>query len=193
MSLLNLPSVGLHGVLAAVYRLLSTERKPMPREKLELLCGPEHGVKPTHLSNTIRNWVKIGLFVEGEDGIAVDPDLSADDRRSAALPRVARRYVLRDDNNRDLWANEEANAADFTRALAWLLAQDIYETELTGWSAAERRVQAQLPKNRLDENNKDKKFIVNDTRWNGLKAWAAWLGFGWRGLHPNSVLMIAPT
>ncbi len=193
MSLLNLPSVGLHGVLAAIYRLLGTERKPVPRERLEALCGPEHGVKPTHLSNTVRNWVKIGLFVEDGEGIALDHGLSAEERRPGALPRVARRYVLHADNNRDLWANEEAHAADFTRALGWLLAQDVYETELTGWPTAERRVQAQLPKDRLDENNKDKKFIVNDTRWNGLKAWASWLGFGWRGLHPNSVLTIDPT
>lgn len=199
MSLLNLPNSGMHGVLTVIFKLLLKERQ-MEQSRLEALCGPASLVKPaldkpTQIRNTLNKWLALGLFTKHPDGeIALHPDVRPDEKNVRALQGLARRLVMRADNNVDLWANDDVRAADFTRGAAWLLAQDVYQTELAGWAgSAQERLKRQIPKELVDEDENNLRFIANSTRWAPLKAWGTWLGFGWNSLHARGGWCIDPT
>jgi len=185
MSLLNRPSDGMHSVLIAVNNLLAQEGA-MPLQQIIELCAPESCGEPSQVRQTINTWVKLGLFGKSEDDkISFSKSISKSEKAREALPRVARRLVLSPENNANLWAAESIGSADFTRSVAWLLAQDVYRAELNSWGDAQGLIQKQV--------NKNVTIIQNDTRWSGLKAWSQFLGFAWSGKFPGGALVIDPT
>jgi hypothetical protein len=191
MSLLNRPSDGTHSVLIVIYKLI-LEEGAMPRDKIIGLCTPPPLSKGTMVGATLNTWIEFGLFEELNGGnVTLGKSISKSDHTLENLPWLARRLVLQEDNNPDLWSNEKAKASDFTRAVAWLLAQDVYTVSLAGWTVAEDLLMKQVPASL--RANKEHGLIQNDTRWTGLKAWSVWLGFTWLGRHPKDVLTIDPT
>ncbi len=171
MSLLNRPSDGLHSVLTVLFRLVLVEDS-IPRDRLLAFCSPKDVIDQKQVRQTLNRWIELGLFHEDANGdIRLHAEVQKHERDPMRLRDLARRLVLREDNNADLWAAEGARAADFTRSISWMLAQDVYSTEFAGWTEAQKLIQRQIP----DE------FVLlqNDTRWGGLKAWATFLGFGW--------------
>lgn len=70
-------------------------------------------------------------------------------------------------NNADLWAREGARAADLTRSLAWLLAQDVYRLRFREVKDLELAQVADF----------ELRLMQNDTRINGLQFWGHFLGF----------------
>ena len=185
MSLLNRPSDGMHSILIAVINLLAQEG-PMPIQQIIVLCAPESCGDQSQVRQTLNNWVKLGLFGKSEDDkISFSKAISKSEKTREALPNVARRLVLAPDNNTNLWAAESIGSADFTRSVAWLLAQDVYRAELNSWSDAQALIQKQL--------RKSVTIIQNDTRWSGLKSWSQFLGFSWSAKFPSGALVIDPT
>lgn len=185
MSLLNRPSDGMHSILIAVINLL-IEGGPLMIQEIVDLCAPEGCGDQTQVRQTLNTWVKLGLFVKADDEkIAFSKSISRSDRTREALPRVARRLALAQENNTNMWAAEGIGSADFTRSTAWLLAQDVYRVELNSWGDAQALLQRQFSKNVT--------VIQNDTRWSGLKAWAQFLGFAWSAKFPSGALIIDPT
>lgn len=185
MSLLNRPSDGMHSVLIVVSNLLAQEGA-MPMQQIIELCAPESCGDPSQVRQTLNTWVKLGLFGKSEDDkISFSKSISKSEKARESLPRVARRIVLSPENNANLWAAESIGSADFTRSVAWLLAQDVYRAELNSWSDAQSLIQKQV--------NKNVTIIQNDTRWSGLKAWSQFLGFAWSGKFPGGALVIDPT
>lgn len=185
MSLLNRPSDGMHSVLIAVNNLLAQEG-PMRIQQIIELCAPESCGDQSQVRQTLNTWVKLGLFGKSEDDkISFSKSIAKSEKTREALPRVARRLVLAPENNTNLWAAESIGSADFTRSIAWLLAQDVYRAELNSWGDAQALIQKQV--------NKSVTIIQNDTRWSGLKAWSQFLGFVWFGKFPSGALVIDPT
>lgn len=190
MSLLNRPSDGTHSVLVVIYKLLLQEGA-MERARIVELCSPSTAIPPRAndtpmVGKTITTWLQLGLLEESQTGnIGIHKNVARADRALEDLPRIARRLVLAESNNPNLWGKEGVRAGDFTRALAWLLAQDVNELAFTGWAPAEEVLKRQLPESLG--------LVQNDTRWVGLKAWTRWLGFGWMGRHPNGLLVVDPT
>jgi hypothetical protein len=189
MSLLNLFNDGTHSVLVAIFRLLLAE-KSMERERLLSLCAPADLADAKHTRATLNTWVELGLFARSaEDKISIHPQIASKERREESLPRLARRQALAEENNERFWEAEKSHSADFTRAISWLLAQDVYEAEYSTWETVQPVIQSQAPESEV--------FGKNNTRWNGLKAWAPFLGFCWNGKHPTNaktnILMIDPT
>ena len=186
MSLLNRPSDGMHSVLIAVTNLLAQEGA-MPLQQIIELCAPESCGDPSQVRQTINTWVKLGLFGKSEDDkISFSKAISKSEKTRESLPRVARRLVLAPENNTNLWAAESIGSADFTRSVAWLLAQDVYQRELHSWDKqAQPLLQKQL--------SAGVTIIQNSTRWDGLKAWSQFLGFAWSGKFPSGALVIDPT
>jgi hypothetical protein len=195
MSLLNRPSSGMHGLLTVIFKLLLRE-KQMERTRLEALCGPESLVTTNQVSNTLNKWLALGLFAErpGKE-IALHSDVRADEKNLGMLPGLARRLVMRPENNAELWANDNVRAADFTRGVTWLLAQDVYAAELAGWKGSTQDLLThQLPRQPAsEEDEKDLQFVTNNERWAPLKAWGTWLGFGWNSVHKPGGWCIDPT
>jgi hypothetical protein len=187
MSLLNLANDGTRSVLVAIFRLLLAE-KPMERERLLSLCAPVDFADARYTRATLNTWVELGLFAKSEeDKISIHPQIASKDRREESLPRLARRRALAEENNERFWEVEGSHSADFTRAITWLLTQDIYLTEYSSWENAEASIKRQAPQD-------DRFFVQNNTRWNGLKAWAPFLGFAWISKFPKSgTLIVDPT
>lgn len=186
MSLLNLASDGTRSVLVAIYRLLFAE-KSMDRERLLTLCAPAGLADAKHTRATLNTWVELGLFQKSEDDrVSIHQQIASKERREEMLPRLARHRALATENNIRFWEAENSQSADFTRALAWLLAQDVYQAEYSTWETVQPVIQRQAPESEV--------FGKNNTRWNGLKAWTPFLGFGWTGKFPRSgTLIVDPT
>lgn len=189
MSLLNLTDDGKRGVLTAIYRLLVSE-KTLDQDRLLSLCAPPNLCQSKHTRDTLNTWVELGLFESSGDvknpKISISHLVPKEERIERLLPAWASRRVLAPENNERFWEAEDSRCADFTRATAWLLAQDVYEAEHSSWPNVQAIIKIQTPGN-------DGIFGQNDTRWNGLRAWAPFLGFGQVGNTKGSPLIIDPT
>jgi len=138
----------------------------------------------------LRTWTDLGLFIETpQSEVAFSPDLTneAKDQEKGLnlLPRTLCSVLFRKDNNQNFWESEGIRSADLTRAVSWVLAQDIYTLPGGGYDAVESLEMSQFGQVAVIQNN---------TRWSGLKAWASFLGFSWISRIPASnTLIVDPT
>lgn len=186
MSLLNRPSDGLYSVLVVIWRLL-LERRKMSEEQLLSLCAPPTAVKDqTMVKNTLNTWTELGLLQRNDGEISLSEEAAQTAKRAnsetACLPRLLRRLVLRPENNERLLQedNVEVRSADFTRAVCWMLVQDVYTMPTQTYKDVERHDLRQWEAGRL-------RAFQNDTRWSGYQDWATILGFGWFAPKLNAI------
>ena len=186
MSLLNLPSDGNRGVLVAIYRLLLAEGST-EYDRVVSLCAAGDPTDSGHIRRTLNTWIELGLFERSaSEKVSIHSQIPGREREEKWLPVWASRRALAPENNLLFWEAEKSHSADFTRATAWLLSQNVYETELDSWKKLQPQIDSQIPE---DEHI----FGRNDTRWNGLRSWVPYLGFGSVGNTRGSPLMIDPT
>lgn len=173
MSLLNLTNDGLPNVLVVLYETVARAKSPISRDDLLESVAPQGVVSDDGkmARQTLNRWKDLGLFCEDDKvvSLAISPDVSSLDDSDVLSPvrRTVRRCALSETNNEDLWASEGARAADLTRSLAWLLAQDVYRTTFKDLEELEARQVA----------DSQARLMRNDTRRNGLQFWAHFLGF----------------
>ena len=186
MTILNRPSDGLFNILIVLFRAIVSVG-PMDKDRLLSLCAAGDGSDTTQLKNTLRRWTQLGFFCEQEGKIGLEKEVreaskNSTDVDTTHIPSVLRRIVFREDNNEGFWDQEKTLCADFTRGLSFLMAQDIYEVNLSSNATVQEFEQQQTAGN-------DKRILQNDTRWSGLRAWARYLGFFWEG----ESIMVDPT
>lgn len=175
MTILNQPSDGLYNVLIVLVRSI-IRFSPRDEEQLLLACGSGlESVDSSHLGRTVTRWTELGLFqsLNGVIDIAEPYKAMLGSKHDAAevrLPKALRAITLHPDNNTRFWDAEGARSADFSRAVAWMLAQDVYTLPQTP-KLLEGLLNAQL----IDPTGTT--IVQNDTRWNGLRAWMPYLGF----------------
>jgi len=174
MSLLNTTNDGLPNVLAAICGVLIMEKGTIGEAELLDKVAPEHIVQDERkmVRQTLNRWVELGLFKREDDTVSLTnyfPPLAGMKRADVdgVIRRAVRKCALAAENNANLWATESAKAADLTRTLCLLLAQDVYRTGINQLDALET---SQIV-------NADLRLIRNSTRVNGLKKWAHFLGF----------------
>lgn len=190
MSILNRASDGLHNALIVLYKCVLIEGA-MPKDKLLALCAPSTVSDGDLARKTLNRWVQLGLFEERDESIAISAEMPRecrDKRRGLVeLPRALRRIVLEKANNERLWEAEDNRSGDFTRAVSWMLGQNVYDTEFAGFEEAQNRDIAQF------KDESIRAFTTN-VRWAGFKDWASFLGFGWTAKYPkNGSFVIDPT
>lgn len=171
MSILNRPSDGLLSVMLAVRRAIAAFGA-MDEAKVIALCAPPSVVsEPDMIRKTITRWKQIGFFEDRDGKLDLAPSFASialDDLRS--LRSELLRLVLSQENNPWLSSDgTESKAGDWTRAAAWVLAQDLYSfpTDYAGVEALQEH-QAVEPR-----------VFANDTRWHGFVEWSAFLGIAW--------------
>lgn len=173
MSLLNITNDGLPNVLAALCGTLFLAKGSLSEAELMAKVAPEGIVhkKGEMVRQTLTRWVDHGLFERGDGRILLSPYFSPDAFKHADAALVIRRAVracaLAPENNSELWAKEGSRAADLTRSLCLLLAQDVYRT---GFAQLEERENEQVV-------NAELRLVQNYARATGLKKWAHFLGF----------------
>jgi hypothetical protein len=135
------------------------------------------------VGNTLRRWTELGMFVVNKqnrysisDEYRVSPR-APEEGFGVEVRRVTRRAIFAPANNTRFWEATESKAADLTRSTAWILAQEVYSLEWSELSTVESR---QLTR-------EDARIAQNDTRLNGLKMWARFLGFLWDDLDAPAV------
>ena len=173
MSLLNITNDGLPNILVVLHATVLRAAKPLPEAELLEAVAPAAVVEDEGqmVRNTLNRWTELGLFVREEGLISAKEKLP--NRRVTALGilpftrRMACRQVLSEENNPDLWASQSARAADLTRSLAWMLAQDVYRASFSQFEMQESQ-QIRDPERLL---------MRNSTRRSGLQYWAPFLGF----------------
>jgi hypothetical protein len=156
---------------------------PMNRDTLLALVAPASVSDDREMaSKSLNRWTNLGLFEESDGHVSISSSLPAPQDRTCALtslPSTMRRLVLARDNNAHFWEAEGSSSSDFTRAVAWILAQDVYRHAFVANRDAESLENDQLGK-------ENRPLFQNDTRWNGFKAWAPFLGFGTLGRFPSA-------
>ncbi|MDP3841297.1 MAG: protein DpdG [Oxalobacteraceae bacterium] len=175
MSLLNLTVDGLPNVLIVLYSTVALARSPLTiDEVLNAVAPPGVVTDPRRIARvTFNRWTELGLFRLDDAGERVmlarapETDMKNDVDIVRAVRIAARRCALSESNNPELWARESALAADLTRSLAWLLAQDVYRLRFSEAQSLELKQIA----------NDDLRLMQNDTRKNGLQFWGHFLGF----------------
>lgn len=174
MSLLNLTNDGLPNVLFVLYSAVALARSPLTTDEVVEAVTPKGVVPDARMArSTLNRWTELGLFKLDETRtqvrLAAPPStpMKNDGDIVRAVRIAARECALASANNPDLWARESARAADLTRSLAWLLAQDVYRMRFNNAQALEIKQIA----------NDDLRLMQNDTRKNGLQFWGHFLGF----------------
>ncbi|MDA1015949.1 MAG: protein DpdG, partial [Planctomycetota bacterium] len=190
MSILNRPSDGLFNMVVVLHKTLLHEGA-MNRDKLLALVAPASVSEDRKMaSSSLNRWTDLGLFEESDGNVRISSALPAPREKAkaeASLPSTMRRLVLAHANNANFWDAEGSASADFTRAVAWMLAQDVYRCSLVGHKDA-----AELENDQIAVP--DRTLFQNDTRWPGFKAWAPFLGFGIISLYPGrGAFQIDPT
>ena len=174
MSLLNIASDGLPNVLVQLHATVLRARKPIPKHELLETVAPPWvvGDDGDKARQTLNRWTQLGLFrdMDGAIDVAERPDdrLHTPQDFHAFTRRVACARVVAAENNPDFWATQGALAADLTRGLAWMLAQDVYRTS---FDVIEERESQQI-------TDPDRWLLRNSTRRTGLQYWSRFLGFG---------------
>lgn len=174
MSVLNIAADGLPNLLVLLHASVIRAAKAVPEAELLESVAPSAVVDDmgAKARQTLNRWCELGFFVRDGDLVSL-PDKPSSRRVSTLeiLPltrRTACRLVLTERNNPDLWASQAEGAADLTRSLAWILAQDVYRIRFSDLESAEPD---QL-------NDPQKKIMENSTRRSGLENyWAPFLGF----------------
>lgn len=173
MSLLNLTVDGLPNVLVVLYSTVALARSPLTTQEVLDAVAPAGVVSDPRMARvTMHRWTELGMFrVDAADHVtltqAPETEMKNDVDIVRAIRIAARQCALSEANNPELWARESARAADLTRSLAWLLAQDVYRMRFSDAQSLELRQVA----------NDDLRLMQNDTRKNGLQFWGNFLGF----------------
>ena len=181
MSLLNITNDGLPNILAVLHATVLRATKPISEADLLETVSPSAIVEDEGqmARSTLTRWTELGLFVRENGVITVKEKLPSGLATGfEILPftrRMACRQALAEENNPDLWASQSARAADLTRSLAWMLAQDVYRASFAQFEAQES--QQILDPERL--------LMRNSTRRIGLQYWAPFLGFS---RHPYAAI-----
>lgn len=176
MTVLNIANDGYFNVLIALYRAVYTF-KPMDKETLISSCSAGDDER---LKNTINRWLQLGLFVEKENKIILSEDYEKPIKRNKDLTnrdicKMLRKVLFKEENNNNnFWSSSKSLSADLTRGLSFLLAQDIYDANISSHSNIQSIEQKQV-------TNEDYRILQNDVRWNGLRSWGIYLGFLWKG------------
>lgn len=179
MSILNMPSDGLFNVLIVLVRAL-VRFGPKSRDELLGSCGANvSSIDPKQLNQTLNRWMELGLFELEADQVRLNeahrktlgkiPDLA-----ELKLPGIIRSVALRPENNLRFWESEGNRSADLNRGLSWILAQDVYSIDTGSHQLIQKLENEQIA-------DLSKRIFQNDTRWNGLRTWMVYLGFGRTG------------
>jgi hypothetical protein len=179
MSILNMPSDGLFNVLIVLVRA-SVSLGAKTRQDLLRACGAELSmVDPKQLNQTLNRWTELGLFEENGNNVAIAEPYRGQlgeraDIAETRLRKVVRTIALAPENNSRFWESEENKSADLSRGLSWILAQNIYSVDTSSHAKIQPLENEQI-------SDLSKRIFQNDTRWNGLRTWMVYLGFGRMG------------
>ncbi|WP_373085900.1 protein DpdG [Sneathiella sp.] len=179
MSILNMTNDGLFNVLIVLVRAL-VSFGPKPRSELLKACGEDLVmVESRQLNNTLTRWTELGLFEVVTGNVAIAEGHRAAlgkpaDVAEARLPKIVRMIALAPENNARFWGSEGNKSADLSRGLSWILAQNIYTIDTSSHAKIQLLENDQIP-------DLSQRIFGNDTRWNGLRTWMVYLGFGRTG------------
>lgn len=189
MTIINYASDGLYPELIVLFRVVA-HLGVVDRKEIINLCYPgtqDDAVGLTRLRGALARWTELGLFQIEEESLLINERFGKQKRGESIeeltirLPSACRTLMLEAPNCLPLWGTPSGTTADFVRAAAWLLAQDIYNLP-TSWSDIEGIQNAQT--------SADQKIIENDVRWNGLRFWMRYLGFA---TGDSSAFRVDPT
>jgi hypothetical protein len=188
MSILNLT---FPNVLLVQYKYL-LHYGATRREELADVCTPLAVVSDRqYFNNTLNAAKRYKLFEENSEGLLqiagdMPPDVKSKKNGMSILPSLVCRLIMADHINQPLWktAEDKADDADFTRATAWALAQDIFNFPTSG-PEAEKLVERQI-------TGIDCLQIIQNPSvcWPGFLRWASFLGFGWGSFNVDPTLAV---
>ena len=185
MSILNRPSDGLYNVLIAIYKVLA-EYGPLSKGDIKSLVVPGE-VDDSMVGKTMTRWIQLGFFREDGSAVSISAGYAPKegeglDEAVVRLPIALRSLIFKKENNANFWDSAASASADFTRGMAWLLAQDVYSFATTSHDTVQKAEFVQLA-------DASQQVLQNNTRWNGLCHWATYLGFAWDG----ATMVVDPT
>lgn len=167
MSILNTTNDGLYNVLIVLCGALREEGRIEKNELIQICSAKD--VK--QVRQTLTRWTQLGLFDEDNSEIFFSKNTEKyKNKITENLPIICREIIFSKRNNENFWDSEKSKSADISRALSWLMAQDIWKLDLDSIPKIQK-----LESNQIIDN--EKTMLQNNTRINGVKMWARFLGF----------------
>lgn len=175
MTLLNVTSDGLPNILVVLHAaVMRAGSGGLSETYLLETIAPESFVEDGggKARETLNTWIKLGLFRREGNQILTDPFAGESIRKASAVAlrdatrRGATRAALSVSSNPDLWGT--AGAADFTRALAWMMTLDVHKVSFQDLQKLEAEQLTRTDRSLIQN-------VTNRLPW--LKQWARFLGF----------------
>ncbi len=183
MTICNTANDGWYHLLLTICNLVKSDKK-LKIDDLFRVLTCDGKLEKDLLQKTFKRWKDLSLFKEEKNLIKFSSEKlnneSNLDQFLLYLRHELRKIIFDEKNNRNFWDQENNITADFTRALAWMLYQDIYNFPKFSNTNG-------LQKFQFGQTNKV--IIGNDVRKNGILSWAENLGF----LSHSPIELIDPT
>lgn len=193
MSILKEPLATPSRVRGIFRYLLQAKGQKEKREVLEKLLSPDELVKDAPpgrpmfrktinqiKTRKVNEVLNIGLLIEEEEEIAINPILPEDARN----PQIGDK-LLPDTLATLFFAFNNADEEDFGLVCAWFLAQDIYDAP-GNWEAIQNQVNAQ----KVGELLK----MTNNSLFGQMDDWMCYLGLSWgHALEGQKIIVPDPT
>jgi hypothetical protein len=175
------PRPVLPAITWAAFRLLG--RESMSRQETAELLLPAalraDGGQAESAMVALDVLIDLGLVVEREKGVFIDPKLAESDFNDEQwFRRELRRRVLASQRNRELLESDEGTR-ELAKALAWFLAQpaDNPPTSYNPRSRTETNSVTQLMNEQFGSDEGARSILQNSYRWSPFVRWAKYLGF----------------
>ncbi len=196
MSLLTSHTQAHPGLLVAIVELLAVAEKPIGEpEQLERLLQPGTlqeilGKSPPRgsLNFAVDASEWLGLAKRTDEGLVLADSLAQLDSRELAkrLPTVMAKGFFERTWNQGI-SEHRGEGGDVALALAWLLAQDLWNPGLDD-DTLERRYAEQIEEQEGADNR-----LINSVKLGVLRRWAPYLGLGRRDPVNDRLLVPDPT
>ena len=196
MSLLTSHTQAHPGLLVAIVELLAVAEKPIGEpEQLERLLQPRTlqeilGKSPPRgsLNFAVDASEWLGLAKRTDEGLVLADSLAQLDSRELAkrLPTVMATGFFERTWNKGI-SEHRGEGGDVALALAWLLAQDLWNPGLDD-DTLERRYAEQIEEQEGADNR-----LINSVKLGTLRRWAPYLGLGRRDPANDRLLVPDPT
>jgi hypothetical protein len=171
------PRPVLPAVMRAAFRLL-TEESLTVQEAADLLLPHSLRIddgRPESVVVAIDALVDLGLIVEGDGQLSVDPSLSAAPLDDWVFGKELRQRVLAPTRNDGLFQSDEGTR-ELTKALGWFLAQAVDSPPVSYNQKSGTTSVTELLNEQFGSDEGAKSILQNSSRWPPFVRWAKYLG-----------------
>lgn len=177
MGILNETNDGLVELLVSIYNIVKENNGKLTNEEVLSLVRPFPDGDLANPDNdlakkTLKKWSALGLFTSVNNNIKIQ-----EENLLTPLPKILTKIIFDSKNNETITEgnNNWDGTQDFVKMCAYLMMKDVFK--INPLNNYEKKIDSMQNQDCADYGNN--RIIQNNSRWEGFKRWAIYLGFGW--------------